>query len=191
MSRHSKLYKLSSSNEDLKEIAMGSRRQLGLEKTAKGGAQFNSMVDEFILLTAVSLSREFSLSLEASFLLSPVEVGCEPVQPESIRTRPAFKLAQARGEQEVGCGPVQPEPICTRPAFKLAQARGEQGTGQPDPYPCGTWVGVGEGGNEFILQEEMRHFEQLAGYESVQSQHDVEVDGDAIQPNTEHQDEPQ
>jgi len=37
----------------------------------------------------------------------------------------------------------------------------------------------------------MRHFEQLAGYESVQSQHDVEVEGDAIQPNTEHQTESQ
>ncbi|KAJ8441089.1 hypothetical protein Cgig2_000350 [Carnegiea gigantea] len=41
------------------------------------------------------------------------------------------------------------------------------------------------------LQEEMRHFDQLAGYESVQSQDDVEVDGDATQPNTEHQVEPQ
>ncbi|KAJ8441432.1 hypothetical protein Cgig2_023618 [Carnegiea gigantea] len=41
------------------------------------------------------------------------------------------------------------------------------------------------------LQEEMRHFEQLVGYESVQSQHDVEVDGDATQSNTEHQAEPQ
>ncbi|KAJ8435666.1 hypothetical protein Cgig2_014247 [Carnegiea gigantea] len=39
--------------------------------------------------------------------------------------------------------------------------------------------------------EEMRHFEQLAGYKSVQSQHDVEVDGDATQPDTEHQGEPQ
>jgi len=44
MFRHSKLYKLSSTSEDLKEIAMGSRRQLGLEKTGKAGAQFNSMV---------------------------------------------------------------------------------------------------------------------------------------------------
>jgi len=33
--------------------------------------------------------------------------------------------------------------------------------------------------NILRLQEEMRHFEQLAGYESVQSQHDVEVDEDA------------
>ena len=41
--------------------------------------------------------------------------------------------------------------------------------------------------NMLRLQEEMRHFAQLAGYESVQSQHDVEVDGDATQPNTEHQ----
>ena len=45
--------------------------------------------------------------------------------------------------------------------------------------------------NMLRLQEEMRHFEQLAGYESVQSQHDVEVDGDATQPNIEHQPEPQ
>ena len=28
-------------------------------------------------------------------------------------------------------------------------------------------------------------------YESVQSQYDIEVDGDATQPNTEHQAEPQ
>ena len=37
----------------------------------------------------------------------------------------------------------------------------------------------------------MRHFEQLAGYESVQSQHDVEVGGDATQPKIEYQAEPQ
>ncbi|KAJ8419340.1 hypothetical protein Cgig2_025583 [Carnegiea gigantea] len=37
------------------------------------------------------------------------------------------------------------------------------------------------------LQEEMPHFEQLAGYESVQSQRDVEVDGCATQSNTERQ----
>ena len=45
--------------------------------------------------------------------------------------------------------------------------------------------------NMLRLQEEMRYFEQLAGYESVQSQHDVEVDEDATQPNTETQAEPQ
>ena len=41
--------------------------------------------------------------------------------------------------------------------------------------------------NMLGLQEEMRHSEPLAGYESIQSQHGVEVDGDATQPNTEHQ----
>jgi len=51
---------------------------------------------------------------------------------------------------EVGCGPVQPGPTRTRPAFEPAQACGERGTGQPDPYPCGTWVGVDGGGNEFM-----------------------------------------
>jgi len=45
--------------------------------------------------------------------------------------------------------------------------------------------------NLLILREEMQQFEQLASYESVQSQHDVEVDEDATQPNTENQDEPQ
>jgi len=45
--------------------------------------------------------------------------------------------------------------------------------------------------NLLRLHEEMRHFEQLAGYESVQSQHDVEVGGDATQPKIEYQAEPQ
>ena len=45
--------------------------------------------------------------------------------------------------------------------------------------------------NLLILQEKMLHFEQLARYKSVQSQHDVEVNGDVTQPNTEHQVEPQ
>ena len=36
------------------------------------------------------------------------------------------------------------------------------------------------------LHEEMRQFEQLAGYELVQSEHDVEVDGDATQSDTQH-----
>ena len=41
--------------------------------------------------------------------------------------------------------------------------------------------------NMLRLQEEMWHFEQLADYESVQSQHDFEVEGNATQPNIEHQ----
>jgi len=41
--------------------------------------------------------------------------------------------------------------------------------------------------NMLRLQEEMQHFEQLADYKSVQSQHDVEVDGDGIQSNTEYE----
>ena len=45
--------------------------------------------------------------------------------------------------------------------------------------------------NLLRLNEEMRHFEQLVGYESVQNQHNVEVDGDATQPDIAHQAEPQ
>ena len=45
--------------------------------------------------------------------------------------------------------------------------------------------------NLLRLYEEMRHFQQLAGYELVQSQHDVEVDGDATQPDIKHQAEQQ
>ncbi|KAJ8424086.1 hypothetical protein Cgig2_012694 [Carnegiea gigantea] len=112
--------------------------------------------------------------------------------PFSVCTPPIhFRSLPFRIRLEVGCELVQPGPTCTWVGFEPAQAHGERGTGQPDPYPCGTWVGVGGGGNKFILQEEMRHFEQLAGYESVQRQHDVEVDGDATQPNTEHEAKPQ